>query len=461
VTTGLALEGRGDPVAEKFERLMTERIAETESAAVVAPPEGAEPATLETALRFLTSEEVDLLFEPEAVRTYPAGEVVVSLGDRRQAFYVIREGTALVDAGGEAPVYLGPGEVFGELSFLSNEGANASVIAAEDLRVGVLERDRLYRLLERAPDLAGRFYQSLAVLVASRLRAARSQLGSLRPEDVPSRPRPSRADARPDVRERLDALSLGDGAAACEELLGLLAGLEEPEPAGRYALRRFYPLLTKSALLADVLDGTGAVRRDHRAIARMLRNEPEGDGPLGSALDRWALDLGYCRAMRARDAALSTLAGEGDACGLETLPAAGTVVALDADLLAEAAGRGLAGLTANVVHAARGTAPIRLPPQRLIVASGLPEYLSERDLVRLLDWIHAHLAPGGTAAIGAAAAGTRDAPFWEHVLGWRLVRRTTTGLADAFARSEFGVARVDVIADEDAGGLLAVARRAA
>lgn len=476
VTTGLALEGRGDPVAEEFERLMSERIAETTAAAVAAPPEGAEPTTLETALRFLAQDEIDLLFEPDARRLYPAGEAVIAKGERRQALYVVRRGTAVIDAGAETPVQLGPGDVFGELSFLSNEGANASVVAAEELEVGVLERDRLYRLLERAPDLAGRFYHSLAVLVANRLRAARAQLASLRPEDVPARPRAGREQPPSDVRERVDALTRlrdeRDVEVVCEQLLELVAAQGDGvvRAVGQYVRRRAYGLLAGSALLADALDGTGAVRRDQRAIGRMLANRPEGDDVIGVAVDAWALALPYCAALRAQAAAAAALAGELGAiriCSLETLPAGrpagneSTVVAADAEVLRPAKELGVAAIAANVVHVARGTTSLRLPPQELVFTSGLLEYLAERDLVRLLDWIHAHLDAGGTAVVGTAAAGARDAAFWEHVLGWPLVRRSRPGLADAFARSDFGGAKLEVVTDEEGGGLLAVAHRSA
>jgi CRP-like cAMP-binding protein len=477
VTTGLALEGRGDPVVAEFERLMWERVADTDGAAVAAPARGAEVPTLETALRFLTPAERELLFELGAVGRYPAGETVIAKGDRRRALYVVRAGTVLVEGGEEtAPELLGVGEVFGELSFLSNEGASASVVALDELEVGVLERDRLYRLLEQLPDLAGRFYKSLAVLVANRLRVARARLGALRPEDVPARRRPPSGTLPPELRDRIDAVAQvddeGDVVPACDELLSVVAEAGENAPSvGRYVLRRAYSLLAGSALLGDVLDGPGALQPDHRAISRMLDGNPAADGALGVAVDRWALALPFCRATRARRATLAALlreVGSAPVCNLETLPpveladaeVTATVVSTDRDALGAAAELGATTIPANVVHVARGASVLRLPPQRLIYTSGLVDYLHERDLVRLLDWIHARLETGGVVVVGAAAADAADASFWEHVLGWTLVRRSSARLTDAFARSEFGAAHVETIADEEQGGLLAIARRA-
>jgi extracellular factor (EF) 3-hydroxypalmitic acid methyl ester biosynthesis protein len=102
---------------------------------------------------------------------------------------------------------------------------------------------------------------------------------------------------------------------------------------------------------------------------------------------------------------------------------------------------------------------VRLSPQRLIYASALVEYLSDRELVRLLDWIHARLEPGGAVVLGTAAAESPDAGFFEHVLGWRLVRRTVSRLSDTFSRSEFGSAEIQVEPDVEQGGLLVMARR--
>ena len=66
---------------------------------------------------------------------------------------------------------LWPGEVFGEISFLSNAEATAWAIADEDTQVRVLDRDHVYAIIARSPTFGMPFYQSLAVQLASRLRA--------------------------------------------------------------------------------------------------------------------------------------------------------------------------------------------------------------------------------------------------------------------------------------------------
>ena len=156
---------------------------------------------------------------------------MIARGDRRRPLYVVRAGTAVVEGGEEtAPVLLGAGEVFGELSFLSNEGASASVVALEELEVGVLERDHLYRLLEQLPDLAGRFYKSLAVLVANRLRVTQARIGALRPEDVRRVLMGSAAAlSAPDAKDDSGA-GLTDALRAVESAATQVQAISEPAP---------------------------------------------------------------------------------------------------------------------------------------------------------------------------------------------------------------------------------------
>jgi extracellular factor (EF) 3-hydroxypalmitic acid methyl ester biosynthesis protein len=78
---------------------------------------------------------------------------------------------------------LWPGEVFGEISFLGNAEASAWAIADEDTEVRVLDRDHVYAIVARSPTFGMQFYQSLAVQLASRLRASNAFLADQGPPD--------------------------------------------------------------------------------------------------------------------------------------------------------------------------------------------------------------------------------------------------------------------------------------
>ena len=70
---------------------------------------------------------------------------------------------------------IGPGEICGEMSFLEDAPASASVIAEGELDAYHLERSALESLFELFPHLASRFYRSLAMNLSRRLRALLGQ----------------------------------------------------------------------------------------------------------------------------------------------------------------------------------------------------------------------------------------------------------------------------------------------
>jgi extracellular factor (EF) 3-hydroxypalmitic acid methyl ester biosynthesis protein len=63
-----------------------------------------------------------------------------------------------------------PGEICGEMAFLENGVASASVLAAGELEVCAIEWSALLDLFELYPHLGSRFYRSLAVNLSRRLR---------------------------------------------------------------------------------------------------------------------------------------------------------------------------------------------------------------------------------------------------------------------------------------------------
>jgi hypothetical protein len=190
ISTGLGIEWRAaegtepgrapasaaseDPVAE-FQRRMTERIDETSSALLAGDDRGDEP-TVENTFRFLRSEDRAALIDSAPRRFFTAAEVIIRPGARREALYVVEDGFVRIEmripAGRVVIARLWPGEVFGEISFLSNAGAIAWAIADEDTQLRVLDRDHIYAMIAGSPSFGTRFYQSLAVQLASRLRAS-------------------------------------------------------------------------------------------------------------------------------------------------------------------------------------------------------------------------------------------------------------------------------------------------
>lgn len=124
--------------------------------------------------QFLTSEDRHLFESKAERRIYAADESILAEGSTEQAIFLIRRGTVRVERdhlGSGVPfARLEAGEVFGEMSFLENTGASASVVADERVEVDVIDGPHVQALLVSVPGLATRFYQSLAVALSARLR---------------------------------------------------------------------------------------------------------------------------------------------------------------------------------------------------------------------------------------------------------------------------------------------------
>ena len=80
------------------------------------------------------------------------------------------KGTARVVIPSQPSRTLGPGEICGEMSFLEDSPASASVIAEKDVDAYHLDHPTLQSLFELFPHLASRFYRSLARNLSHRLR---------------------------------------------------------------------------------------------------------------------------------------------------------------------------------------------------------------------------------------------------------------------------------------------------
>ena len=125
-------------------------------------------------LDFINEEEETLLRERSVHETYKSGDVILSEGAERHALFFIRKGVVRVEL--EHPEFnieitrLNPGEIFGEMSFLEGFTVTANVIANDDVELYVVNAQVIDDLIERDNGFFGRFYQSLAQILCTRLR---------------------------------------------------------------------------------------------------------------------------------------------------------------------------------------------------------------------------------------------------------------------------------------------------
>lgn len=94
--------------------------------------------------------------------TLPAGKVLVREGEPGHDCFVIIEGTATVERGGQQIATLGPSDVVGELAPLTGGPRTATVTAQTELQVLVMDQREFAGLLDQIPGFANRILHNLA-----------------------------------------------------------------------------------------------------------------------------------------------------------------------------------------------------------------------------------------------------------------------------------------------------------
>ena len=122
-------------------------------------------------LEYLTPDDWALLVDRAKEVTFQKDEILIQKGRQTKMVYLLVKGTARIEGDFKARIaQIGPGQISGEMAFLENDVASATVTAEEELKAYALEWSALRDLFELFPHLASRFYRSLAVTLARRLR---------------------------------------------------------------------------------------------------------------------------------------------------------------------------------------------------------------------------------------------------------------------------------------------------
>ncbi len=119
----------------------------------------------------LSQADLHSLSEFVHCRSVPAGTIVCQRGDTGRYFYAIASGRMKVMIPSDRQkmrmhIRLGPGEVFGEMSLLTESPISTSIIADTDSCLYVLSSELFLHLLEANP----RLYKVLVQLLSKRLR---------------------------------------------------------------------------------------------------------------------------------------------------------------------------------------------------------------------------------------------------------------------------------------------------
>ncbi|MFH1467050.1 MAG: cyclic nucleotide-binding domain-containing protein [Pseudomonadota bacterium] len=402
---------------------------------------------------------------------------------------------------------LGPGELVGELAFIDGTPRSADAFATAGTVVTRWPVEELEALLGSDTAFGARFWRAMAEEVAARLRDVTSNavtgglrgagsgsagdgtslvgavvsqsLDGLARVDQALRRDPGDARAAGRVVALLDSLGNELGArwrdGVDEEALGL---------AVRRLARQVHPYLLRSTTAELCLSRPDGFAGGPKVLAHVLAGTPQGDGPLGEAVDRWLLGLPRAAGMRARLRAAEvaiepllarhlgqltvvmintaqgsllqriwkrTAAGEGELWVVE--PTRDALMEVDMALATARARMRLRLVHERAGDPAQGGSLRHLSGVDLVVADNLFDYLPARLAADLARQLGAALGPRGRLVVTATAA-TPDALVWSQLLEWPVVARDTRSLAAILKAA--GYADVQVTAVEGAG-LLATA----
>lgn len=236
-----------------------------------------------------------------------------------------------------------------------------------------------------------------------------------------------------------------------------------------------YILLTQSA--ERFFSKPRGYAGDFATIDMIYENTPTGAQRLGPLLDYCFLESASAYAVRNRRGLLATAVSEacearaGQDVNITTLacgPAAeifdvltgatgnakidpkrvhATLIDIDTEALAFVSKKADAlGLTdrlrlveGNLVYLATGRHKLAdVAPQDLVYSIGLIDYFNDKWVVKLIDYVHSLLRPGGKMILGNFHTANVDKAFMDYVLNWRLIHRSEEDMNRLYAASKFG-----------------------
>jgi CRP-like cAMP-binding protein len=122
-------------------------------------------------LTHLTPNDWALIVDKAIRVRFDKDQSIIQMGKRPKGVYLLLKGTARVEIPSQNTFrVVGPGEIFGEMSFLEDAPASANVVAGAPIEAYQIDHPTLQQLFELFPHLGSRFYRSLATNLSRRLR---------------------------------------------------------------------------------------------------------------------------------------------------------------------------------------------------------------------------------------------------------------------------------------------------
>ncbi len=471
-----------------------------------------------TLLSILEEGDLGWIFEAARERKVAAGEVIVKEGTRGEYVYLVLDGLFAVlsaGAGGREIARLGPGEIFGELSFLDERPTSATITALEDSSVLAIAQADLDAELPQDSGLSARIYKALAVIVAGRLRRISGSLAvwTKAGDQAPATPavvnRWEQIAARTQqLKDAIVSAESGENGAADAAALtaslkdfskfmtGSIGGASPESFAVRDELgariqRELHPYFAKAQTVERLSKKPRGLACDVEALNMILGNAPGGTDQIGLQLDAAFLDLPALRAIRQRKEAVTAqivsyaresgrplqVAGIGGGAAEPLFGAVqalsggnglrGTIVDFDPHGLSAVTARGAAAglngqlrvLKTSIVYLASSHQEFDMPEQDLIYSLTVADFLDDRLLLRLLNDVYVKLRTGGEFLLSSFHPNNPDRAFLDHVVNWKVFHRTEKELSAVFNRSRFNKCKLQFFFEPEGIIFLAACRK--
>ena len=315
-------EGRADIEAEEGPQIEITTVGE-----------GVSQADPLVVLSELTLEDRELLMELAEPMNFRPGQVLIEQGQSLKMLLLVMKGVVGVRVSrGGVSIEVGllhPGEIVGELSFVSWEPAAATVVALDDVVALRLDMQWMEQFMAQHPETGVRLYHSLSLILAQRVRATNAKLFEWR--DQRDRELERRAVGRhiaawsvpESLEDGVDAfrramnkysdsphrdreVMLARTAEACSQVVDLTAreaqtgankGVHEPG-LGSYVLRELFPFMMRSALIERIYAKPLERALDYVVLEHICTRTAQGHGELGEAIDAWFLDWDIASSLR-------------------------------------------------------------------------------------------------------------------------------------------------------------------
>ena len=109
----------------------------------------------------------------------------------------------------------------------------------------------------------------------------------------------------------------------------------------------------------------------------------------------------------------------------------------------------------NLIYLATGRQKLDLPPQDLMYSIGLIDYFNDNFVIKLLNWIHDRLRPGGRVILGNFHPKNSTRAFMDYALDWRLIHRDEAKMDELYRASKFGKPCSRILFEEEGVNLFA------